>query len=210
MCPTVCLIPAHGGLPQDRNSGRLYVRHEQACPAAVRQSARCRCTPSYRAKRRDKGWSPTFKVRDQAIEWKASPAARSAVEREGRQRSHVRCSCPRVVGRSRERPRSAGTLAEGVRARRRPARRSQPTRQARQRLTGGLTMSRRINAGPLPGTRRTDVLAPLEVDATIHDRLLRTSLDGADKLPGQGFDDTLYRAGRAAFEDDVGRTRYGG
>jgi integrase len=60
----------------------VYVRHENACPAASRQSARCRCTPSFRAQRRDKGWSPTFKARDQAIEWKASATARTAVEKD--------------------------------------------------------------------------------------------------------------------------------
>jgi integrase len=55
----------------------IYVRHENACPAADRKGVRCRCSPSYRARRRDLGWSPTFKLRDQAIEWKASAAARA-------------------------------------------------------------------------------------------------------------------------------------
>jgi integrase len=55
----------------------IYVRHAAACPAARHQSARCRCAPSYRARRRDLGWSPTFKERDQAIEWKSSAAARA-------------------------------------------------------------------------------------------------------------------------------------
>jgi integrase len=55
----------------------IYVRHEVACPAASRVDARCRCTPSYRARKRGLGWSPTFKGRDQAIEWKASAAVRA-------------------------------------------------------------------------------------------------------------------------------------
>jgi integrase len=55
----------------------VYVRHRQGCPAADKDDARCRCKPSYRARRRDLGWSPTCKAREQAIEWKASAAARA-------------------------------------------------------------------------------------------------------------------------------------
>ena len=58
----------------------VYVRHQQACPSASNENARCRCTPSYRARRKDLGWSPTFKSREQALEWKASAAARAEVE----------------------------------------------------------------------------------------------------------------------------------
>jgi integrase len=62
----------------------IYVRHELACPASKRPTARCRCSPSYRARRRDLGWSPTFKSKDQAIEWKASAAARASVQQEAK------------------------------------------------------------------------------------------------------------------------------
>jgi integrase len=62
----------------------VYVRHELACPASNRQDARCRCKPSYRARRRDLGWSETFKSKDQAIEWKSSAAARAAVVKEAK------------------------------------------------------------------------------------------------------------------------------
>lgn len=58
----------------------VYVRHEKACPASGEGSARCRCKPSYRARRRDLGWSPTFKAKEQAAEWKSSAAARASVE----------------------------------------------------------------------------------------------------------------------------------
>ncbi len=53
----------------------VYVRHQTGCPA--RGGSRCRCKPSYRAKRRDIGWSPTFRSREQAAEWKSSAAARA-------------------------------------------------------------------------------------------------------------------------------------
>jgi integrase len=54
----------------------VYVRHENGCPAS-HTCARCRCEPSYRARRRDLGWSPTFKSREQAEEWKSSAAKRA-------------------------------------------------------------------------------------------------------------------------------------
>jgi hypothetical protein len=50
----------------------VYVRHQAGCPA--RGGSRCRCSPSYRARRRDVGWSPTFGSREQAAEWKSSAA----------------------------------------------------------------------------------------------------------------------------------------
>ena len=53
----------------------VYVRHQNGCAAAG--GARCRCKPSYRAKRRDLGWSPTFRSREEAAEWKSSAAARA-------------------------------------------------------------------------------------------------------------------------------------
>ena len=53
----------------------VYVRHQAGCPA--RGGSRCRCNPSYRARRRDLGWSPTFRSREQAAEWKSSAAARA-------------------------------------------------------------------------------------------------------------------------------------
>ncbi len=53
----------------------VYVRHQAGCPAAT--GSRCRCNPSYRARRRDLGWSPTFRSREQAAEWKSSAAARA-------------------------------------------------------------------------------------------------------------------------------------
>jgi integrase len=62
----------------------VYVRHELACPASDRPDARCRCKPSYRARRRDRGWSETFKSKDQAIEWKSSAVARAAVVKEAK------------------------------------------------------------------------------------------------------------------------------
>ncbi|MEA2215543.1 MAG: hypothetical protein QOK19_1104, partial [Solirubrobacteraceae bacterium] len=55
----------------------IYIRHEKACPTSSETSARCRCTPSFRARRRDLGWSPTFKSREEAAEWKSSAAARA-------------------------------------------------------------------------------------------------------------------------------------
>lgn len=60
----------------------IYIRHEKACPAADVEGARCRCRPSYRARRRDLGWSPTFKSREAAAEWKTSATARAQHERE--------------------------------------------------------------------------------------------------------------------------------
>jgi integrase len=59
------------------NTPGVYVRHDNACPTAQQPNARCRCRPSFRAKRRDLGWSPTFKSKDQATEWKTSAAARA-------------------------------------------------------------------------------------------------------------------------------------
>lgn len=56
----------------------VYVRHENGCPAAKKDGPRCRCSPSYRSRRRDLGWSPTFKDRNAAIEWKASATATAA------------------------------------------------------------------------------------------------------------------------------------
>jgi integrase len=53
----------------------VYVRHQNGCSASA--GSRCRCNPSYRAKRRDLGWSPTFRSREQAAEWKSSAAARA-------------------------------------------------------------------------------------------------------------------------------------
>jgi integrase len=53
----------------------VYVRHQNGCPTG--SGSRCRCSPSYRARRRDLGWSPTFRSREQAAEWKSSAAARA-------------------------------------------------------------------------------------------------------------------------------------
>jgi len=50
----------------------IYVRHGNGCPAAHTDGPRCRCTPSYRAQVRGRGWSPTFKDRNAAMEWKSS------------------------------------------------------------------------------------------------------------------------------------------
>jgi integrase len=61
----------------------VYVRHEKGCPVS-NDGARCRCTPSYRSQRRGHGWSPTFKSRDEALEWKSSATARDALETERR------------------------------------------------------------------------------------------------------------------------------
>lgn len=47
----------------------IYVRHQVGCPAPER---RCRCQPSYRAQRYGIGWSPTFRDKKAAEEWKAS------------------------------------------------------------------------------------------------------------------------------------------
>jgi integrase len=60
----------------------VYVRHRKACPAASSEGVRCRCAPSYRAQRRGEGWSPTFKTRDQAVEWKSSTTARASLAQE--------------------------------------------------------------------------------------------------------------------------------
>ncbi len=63
------------------NTPGVYIRHLDACPASRNRSARCRCTPSYRARRRDVGWSETFKTKEQALEWKSSAAARAEAEK---------------------------------------------------------------------------------------------------------------------------------
>jgi hypothetical protein len=71
-------------------------------------------------------------------------------------------------------------------------------------LKGAIQMAQRINAGPLPGSRKTPAQVPLEINPSIHHRLRRTSVHGADKLPGQGFDDSLYSTSgvRASYEGD--------
>ena len=55
----------------------VYIRHEAACPASDGSTSRCRCTPSYRAQKKGLGWSPTFKTKDQALEWKFSATVRA-------------------------------------------------------------------------------------------------------------------------------------
>src|SRR3954471_2810700 len=52
----------------------VYVRHRTGCPAGESASARCRCQPSWRGRRRDprKGqseWSPTLHARAEVLSW---------------------------------------------------------------------------------------------------------------------------------------------
>jgi integrase len=47
----------------------VYVRHEKGCPAALVDGLRCRCEPSYRARHRRFGHSPTFKDIHEANGW---------------------------------------------------------------------------------------------------------------------------------------------
>lgn len=56
-----------------RSDPGIYVRHRKGCPAG--DGLRCRCKPSYRARRADLGWSPSFASRDAAAAWKASARA---------------------------------------------------------------------------------------------------------------------------------------
>ncbi len=58
----------------------VFERHQKACKSLAKSKSRCDCTPSYRARRKDLGWSPTFKTKDQALEWKASAQARAETE----------------------------------------------------------------------------------------------------------------------------------
>src|SRR6185437_15332913 len=59
----------------------VYVRHQNGCPKPSNASKRCTCTPSYRAARRDRGWSPPFRTHEQAVEWKSSANARAEHQR---------------------------------------------------------------------------------------------------------------------------------
>jgi hypothetical protein len=58
-----------GAYRKDRTPG-VYIRHEQACPAADTDGPRCKCAPSYRGKTRSHGWSRTFRTRAEAEGWK--------------------------------------------------------------------------------------------------------------------------------------------
>lgn len=64
----------------------VYVRHQARCPAAERESARCRCKPSYRGRRWDSSrhrhvWSGTFAERSEVLSWLAAAAkGKEAVE----------------------------------------------------------------------------------------------------------------------------------
>jgi integrase len=61
----------------------VFIRHQKACPAAEKDGPRCRCTPSYRGRRRDLGWSPTFATKPEAETWKAQ-GAKSAPDQPAR------------------------------------------------------------------------------------------------------------------------------
>jgi integrase len=68
----------------------LYVQHAASCPARDDDRQRCRCQPSYRARRWIDGkpqWSPVFKDRGSAITWDAHKAkaekAKGPIRREG-------------------------------------------------------------------------------------------------------------------------------
>ena len=65
----------------------VYVRHEQGCPRAEADDApRCRCTPSFRGRRRHPvtrrpEWSPSMKDRGAVITWlAAAPKAQEALQ----------------------------------------------------------------------------------------------------------------------------------
>ena len=64
----------------------VYIRHQARCPAAERESARCRCKPSYRGRRWDPTqhrhvWSGTFDERSEVLNWLAAAAkGKEAIE----------------------------------------------------------------------------------------------------------------------------------
>ena len=64
----------------------VYVRHQSRCPAADRESARCRCKPSFRGRRWDPSerrhvWSGTFRERSEVLHWLAAAAkGKQAIE----------------------------------------------------------------------------------------------------------------------------------
>lgn len=60
----------------------VYIRHRKGCSAEHEDGPRCRCKPSYRAARRDVGWSPTFPTKDAAVAWKMAAAKGVEPERE--------------------------------------------------------------------------------------------------------------------------------
>jgi integrase len=67
----------------------LYVSHSNSCPARDDDERRCRCEPSYRARRRINGdpqWSPVFKERASAVGWDGQENKAAAAVRVDRRR----------------------------------------------------------------------------------------------------------------------------
>lgn len=72
-----------------REVAGLWVSHAKACPAVRDDAERCRCQPSYRAKRRHPitgkpEWGPTRKDSNEALNWKTGGDAVREVVRERR------------------------------------------------------------------------------------------------------------------------------
>lgn len=70
-----------------REVAGLWISHAKGCPTAADDGARCRCAPSYRAKRRHPvtgkpEWGPTFKDSNEALNWKTGGEAARKVVRE--------------------------------------------------------------------------------------------------------------------------------
>jgi integrase len=64
------------GYRKTRTTG-VYIRHQARCPAADRETARCRCSPSYRGHRWDSVarkmvWSDTYRERAEVLNWLAA------------------------------------------------------------------------------------------------------------------------------------------
>lgn len=66
----------------------VYVRHEKNCPAVDHDSPRCKCAPSYRARHRKYGHSPTFKDINEANGWLTDAKRGKLPEPESVERPH--------------------------------------------------------------------------------------------------------------------------
>jgi integrase len=66
----------------------VYVRHERGCPAVLADGPRCRCAPSFRARHRRYGHSPTFKDVHEANGWLTDAKRGKLPEPTTTQRTH--------------------------------------------------------------------------------------------------------------------------
>ena len=67
----------------------VYVRHEKGCPAAPADGPSCKCDPSYRARHRRYGHSPTFKDIHEANGWLTDAKRGKLLEPAAVERAHV-------------------------------------------------------------------------------------------------------------------------